>query len=205
MSDSMTEWIAAYFDDELSSERRAWVEDHLAVCADCRRELEDLRALSGLLHTGPAPVGRLSDEAFTDRVLRRLPPPQIPFWIRAFQGGLRYAPLGLFGLWAFSQAVIIVSGAVLLMMGLFPSVDGALQGLLPSGGAPAQASLLSWFQRAGMFFYLPTYSYVLSWIDGISLFIILELGVGVVFAALFMAWMAGYWSRRRFQMVESFD
>jgi hypothetical protein len=46
---------------------------------------------------------------------------------------------------------------------------------------------------------------VLSWIDGISLFIILELGVGVVFAALFMAWMAGYWSRRRFQMVESFD
>lgn len=205
MSDSMTEWIAAYLDDELSSERRAWVEDHLAVCADCRRELEDLRALSDLLRLGPAPVSRLSDEVFTAQVLRRLPPSQIPFGIRVFQSGLRYAPLGLFGLWAFSQAVIIVSSAVLLLMGLFPPVDGALQGLLPGGSVSAQADLLSWFQRAGTFFYLPALTHVLSWVDGISLFILMELGVGILFAAMFMAWLAGYWSRQRFQVVESFD
>lgn len=202
MSDSMTEWIAAYFDGELSSERRAWVEDHLAVCADCRRELDDLHALSGLLQSVPVPAGRLSEEAFNHQVLRRLPPAHIPFWNKALRGGLRYAPLGLFGLWAFSQAVVVVSGAVLLLLGLFPPANGVLQALSPASEA-AEASLFSLLFQAGTFISLPAYTNVFEWIEWFSPLIFVELALLVVFAGMFLSWFAGYWSLHRLQAAES--
>lgn len=202
MSDSMTDWIAAYYDGELSSERRAWVEDHLVVCADCRRELDDLRALSGLLHTAPAPASRLSEDEFTRQVLQRLPMSQIPFWNRALRVALRYAPLGLFAFWAFWQAVIIVSGGVLLLIGLFPTIGGRLGGPLPVGGEALEMNLLSWIEQTGLFVSMPVYTRVLNWVDGLSIFIIVELGTAIIFAVLFLAWLAGYWSQRRLQVME---
>ena len=50
-SDTLREWLGAYMDGELNTERRAWVERHLADCAECRLELDELRRLSRLLHT----------------------------------------------------------------------------------------------------------------------------------------------------------
>lgn len=43
--------VHAYHDGELSSEQREWMESHLAVCAECRQLLEELRDLSQTLST----------------------------------------------------------------------------------------------------------------------------------------------------------
>ena len=51
--------LSAYFDDQLSLEERAQFEKELAGSASMRRDLDELRQLSGLLHAQPvaqAPV-----------------------------------------------------------------------------------------------------------------------------------------------------
>jgi anti-sigma factor RsiW len=57
--------LEAYLDGEIDLMRSVELEDHLAVCADCRQSLESQRALTGLLQNGglrfAAPAG-LKDE-----------------------------------------------------------------------------------------------------------------------------------------------
>ncbi len=63
------ELLSAYLDDDLSSEERQRVDEHLAVCEDCRDELALLRLTVDALHDMPvlrAPGG------FTDAVLERI-------------------------------------------------------------------------------------------------------------------------------------
>jgi hypothetical protein len=72
-NDAVREWLGAYLDGELNAERRAWVEYHLARCAMCRHELEELRKLSSRLHADPLPVSECSADQFLERVLERLP------------------------------------------------------------------------------------------------------------------------------------
>ena len=53
-----SEDLALYAVDALRGEERARVDEHLAACAACRRELEQLRgdtALLALSTTGPRP------------------------------------------------------------------------------------------------------------------------------------------------------
>jgi anti-sigma factor RsiW len=50
--------IDAYYDGELEGEAQAAFEEHLAECADCRRDLESLRRLSG--HFATTPVSALT-------------------------------------------------------------------------------------------------------------------------------------------------
>lgn len=47
--------LSAYHDGELSPDARSRVEAHLALCAVCRRELQELRALSRLLSESRVP------------------------------------------------------------------------------------------------------------------------------------------------------
>lgn len=53
----MKELLSAYFDGELSAEKRPQVAKHLATCRECSRELEEFRGLSvmaeGLTHPEP--------------------------------------------------------------------------------------------------------------------------------------------------------
>ncbi len=51
---AMTSRIGAFHDGELDSAMRREVEQHLAVCADCRAELESLRRMSGLFGSASA-------------------------------------------------------------------------------------------------------------------------------------------------------
>jgi hypothetical protein len=65
------EWLSDLLDDALETEARAQVDAHLAECADCRRELDRLRATVSLLcaiERPQAPAG------FVDRVLEAARP-----------------------------------------------------------------------------------------------------------------------------------
>jgi hypothetical protein len=69
------EQLSALIDDALGAEARSAVEAHLATCAECRRELEQLRGTVALLRAvepARAPVG------FVDRVLEAARPAPWP-------------------------------------------------------------------------------------------------------------------------------
>ncbi|MFT3890862.1 MAG: zf-HC2 domain-containing protein [Anaerolineales bacterium] len=55
MSNHVTEWLNAYFDGELKNGKLRQVEEHLAECESCQKELEALSDLSGLLQEVPLP------------------------------------------------------------------------------------------------------------------------------------------------------
>jgi anti-sigma factor RsiW len=59
-------WLDAYVDEELAPADRQWVEGHLSICAECRRQRASLLALRGLLGQVPAHAARKpADELWT--------------------------------------------------------------------------------------------------------------------------------------------
>lgn len=55
MAEHVTELLSSYLDGQVSLPERRTVEEHLAGCAACRAELEELRQLTGLLRRLPQP------------------------------------------------------------------------------------------------------------------------------------------------------
>ncbi len=155
MTEHMNAWLNAYHDGELEGRRLRQVEEHLADCADCRVELEALRSLRALLQESPAAATAASPERFIAQVGLRLPDrPSLPGWQRALRTGWQLAPVGLFTVWAFIQAVFLLSGALTLMarfnlggdllVTIFPVGQGGLvQGLFWSIALTAVIGLLS--------------------------------------------------------------
>lgn len=146
MKGHVTAWLEAYYDGELVGFRARQVEAHLAECAVCRAQLEELGRLTALLQESPKAVEITSPERFVAQVglrvaqdgLRvaqneRLPSrPERHPWRRALEIGWQLTPVGLVGAWAFVQAVFLVAGLILL--GLHMGLGGDLAaGLLPAG------------------------------------------------------------------------
>ncbi len=128
MSEHVTAWIAAYHDGELRGARLRQVESHLHECAACQAELETLEGLSALLQESPAMPARTTSERFVAQVRLRLPPQATPSpRTRALKAGWLALPLGLLGIWAFLEAVLVVSGVALMAL---PWIGG-----LPGFGA----------------------------------------------------------------------
>ena len=65
------EWLSDLIDDALEAEARAQVDAHLAGCAECRRELERLRATVSLLRAVERPQ---APAGFVDRVIEAARP-----------------------------------------------------------------------------------------------------------------------------------
>ena len=97
-----SEDLALYAVDALRGEERARVHEHLAACAACRRELEQLRgdtALLALSTTGPRPPQR-ARQRLLDAVARE---PRVP---RIVETSPRRSWWGVLG-WAATAAVVI--------------------------------------------------------------------------------------------------
>ncbi len=61
MSEHIHEQVSQYLDNELAAAERAKFEAHLAACADCRREVEQLRALDRLVKVKDEPPKLAAD------------------------------------------------------------------------------------------------------------------------------------------------
>ncbi len=134
----VTPWLGAYHDGELHGRRLHHVKNHLARCATCRAELEDLQALTTLLQESPAAATLTPPDRFVAQMRLRLPRrPAQPAWKRVLETGWRLAPAGLLGAWAFIQVVFIVSGVLLTALRL------GLGGDLASDLLPASQRALS--------------------------------------------------------------
>jgi hypothetical protein len=194
-NDYVREWLGVYLDGALSDDRRAWVEDHLKNCPACRKELAELRALTNLLHADPAPEISLDEAAFTGQVLDRLSGQGVPRRLRALRFSLRYAPLGLFGVWAFTQAVILVSAALLQVLAVFPQAEEMFTTISPGGSGGVSSWLGSILSLSGL--NGPDLIGVqIPWLNPLAL---IFLAVLVINAVLFLAWLSALWSYRRAQ------
>ena len=126
MNEHMSAWIAAYHDGELPEARRGQVESHLQKCPACQAELEALKSLSALLQENPAMPVHTPPERFVAQVRLRLPPhPTPPASKQSLKTGWLALALGLLGMWAFLQAVLLVSGLVLRLLPWFGGLAGA--------------------------------------------------------------------------------
>jgi anti-sigma factor RsiW len=192
-NDYIKEWLGAYLDGELAGDRLAWVEEHLADCAKCQNELAELRQLSALLQADSLPDSLVDEAAFITRVEQRLSRSSQPSSRRWLRASLRFAPLGLFGVWAFSQAVFWVSSALLLSLRLFPQTAGMLAFLTPANGIGASGWMSGIFDMAD-----PLQPYFnLALIEWPGSLVLINLAVITILSILFLAWLAGLFTYRR--------
>ncbi len=206
MIEHVTDLLGAYVDGELHGLRLRQVEEHLSGCTACRKELEELRALSSLLQKSvpmeaftPADkfaanmVLQLSAQSARANAPRRATPaqPQKPlsfvWWL---------APVGVLGAWVIAQAIFSL-GSILSAA----NATGLLNNSLTWISTAPQQSL--WFSASMSLFGGQLSGASKSVLDvlndvsvtGVSLIIQLALQIGIALA--YWTWLALWWRQRK--------
>jgi hypothetical protein len=199
MNEHVTTWLGAYHDGELKGFRLRQVEAHLADCATCRAELEQLQTLTTLLQASPAAEGLTPSERFVAQVGLRLPRhPTQPVWKRTLELGWRLAPVGLLGAWVFVQTTFLVTKIVMgaLRMGLGGELAAELLPTLQPG-----LSLSKLFGSSGASLG-DVGKFIVQLLNGggpLGWGVMLNLGSLVVIGLLYWSWLASWWARRQRQ------
>jgi hypothetical protein len=197
MTEHVTAWLGAYHDGELRGHRVHQMEAHLAECARCRAQLEQLRALTVLLGASPPAVDLTPSEHFVALVGFRLRQRSEQSTSRkALEIGWRLAPLGLLGVWAFLQAVFLVAGVTLLArhLGLGGEMLASLGSASPPGPTLAETLRLS---GAGLNGLAQVGLYWLRDEAPMGWWVTLNLAAMAVISLLYGSWLASWWARRR--------
>lgn len=190
-------WLGPYLDDELTGATRLEVEQHLAACVECRAELDQLRALSTLLHEQPLPPRSIGMETFRRNVLSNIAAPRPPTWQRFLQVGWRFAPLFLFGMWAFVQAVSWIASGLLLGLRYVPAFSAevpALAALTQSGG---------WLSPEIFNGEAQQFASELFRIGSIGMLPLISLVSGLLIGLLFLGWLASWLAYHRASLPQS--
>ena len=121
------ESLSDLLDDALASEARAQIDAHLAGCADCRRELDRLRATVSLLHAVERPR---APAGFVNRVLEAARPAP---WYRRALDWLSAVRLLRFPVEA--AAVVLVASLAVYVFQVTPELRQAARPESPQGQA----------------------------------------------------------------------
>jgi len=188
MSEHVLDWIGAYHDGELHGDRLRRVEAHLRACSACQAELEALQNLAARLQASPPMPARTPPEQFVAQVRLRLPPRSapVPGRARLRQAAGLWLPLGVLTLWAFGQAVLLVSGLALGMAAVPAAIPVVLPPLPGLGALPLLVALA---QPAG-------------WGGWLAL-LVLNAGLTAAVAVLVWGCLAGWWAARETSLASS--
>ena len=203
MPEHVNQWLGAYSDGELGGARLRQVESHLAECAACRAELEQLGSLSSLLHESPAEGEFLPTERFVSNLNLNLPRrPVVTRTRRALEIGWWLVPFAVLGIWVFLQVTISLSALTL---------NASNSGLLGNSfswvqAAPPQAE---WVGIVTDFFGGPS-SFVsqmlLSRLNEADQFVDTIAGYYLwqaLLAVIYLGWLASWWFLRPAQLSNS--
>jgi predicted anti-sigma-YlaC factor YlaD len=198
MNEHVTLWLGAYHDGELRGRRLQQVEAHLAHCAACRAELDELRALTALLQESPAAQVHTSPERFVAQVgLRLARRPAQPAWKSILEVGWRMAPVGLLASWAFVQVVLAVASTILYAVRI-DVIGNAVASWLP----PFEESWLTQIAHLSGTSLNDASMAVLRLLSLLSWSTMLNLIVLLVIGLLYWSWLASWWARRQHRNVE---
>jgi hypothetical protein len=147
MSEHVHAWLNLYHDGELHGARLRQVESHLAECAACRAQLDELQTLSMLLRE-TVPTGDFtSTERFVANLTLNLPrQTETPLPRKALEIGWWLIPVGLLGTWVFLQITFSLS-SVLLAASDAGLLGGSFAWL--QGGAPQTEWFAALMQLSG--------------------------------------------------------
>jgi hypothetical protein len=198
MAKHITEWLNAYLDGELNGARVNQVEDHLAECAECRAELEEMRGLSALLRE-TAPTGEfISTERFVSNLTLNLPrQPEHSQPRKILEVGWWLTPVGILGTWLFLQVTFLLSRLVLTA-----SNAGLLGNTFASFKAnPPQAFWLETLNRIfgnqpGLISMLNRTELFVQHIEGAFFW-------QALLAIIYLTWLASWWFRQQNQLSNS--
>jgi hypothetical protein len=197
MSNHVTEWLNAYFDGELKNGKLHQVEEHLAECEACQKELEALGNVSELLHEVPLPDFP-SPERFATHVnlllpQKRTPPPQRSL----FEIGWWMIPVGLLAVWVFISTAILLGDVVNVAktLGVLDKTTASFISA-PSGMVDVSSSLgqFGMLQGNSLKWAETTETFTRSWLPQIVL--------QVAVAFLYITWFAIWWTRHTRQSRE---
>lgn len=191
MSEHASEWIPAYHDGELHGARRKSVAAHLQACPACQAELDELRALSGLLQAYSVPEPQISADRFAAQVMLRAnrPAPR-PGWESVLRAGWQASPLAIIAGWAFSQAVLWIAALVLV------AGSGGYLNLAPTPAVKVWTGPLSLASSLLMDLALEYLPWMGLGADLLQLLIFnLVLTAGT--ALLLWGWLASWWLRNQ--------
>jgi len=130
MIEHVTDLLGAYLDGELHNLRLRQVEDHLAKCAACRAELEELRGLSLLLQESVPAEALTPTDRFVANLTLNLPRRPDPVRSRtSFEFLWWLLPASTLVLWFLFQTAATLSTLVSAasMTGLFGNATAWLQ------------------------------------------------------------------------------
>jgi len=199
MNEHVTTWLEAYHDGELKGLRLRQVEAHLADCAMCRAELEQLQTLTALLQEIPAAESLTLPERFVAQVWLRLPRrPVQPVWKRTLELGWRLAPVGLLGVWVFIQAAFLVTRVVMGALRLGLGGEWAAE-LLPASQPGLSLSELLGSSGASLGDVGKFIVQLLSDGGPLGWGVMLNLVSLVVIGLLYWSWLASWWASRQRQ------
>ena len=197
MPEHISEWLGAYLDGELHGSRLQQVEQHLAECPHCLAELEEMQALSSLLHE-TAPAGDfLPTERFVANLTLNLPRQPERTQPRKFlEIGWWLTPVGLLGTWLFIQITSALSDVALF------AADAGLLGsnLAWLRGNPPQ---MGWFVAVMNLFGNQVGlvgQVALSELHEIHLFVTKAAGSllpQLILAVLYLGWLTTWWLRHQ--------
>jgi hypothetical protein len=198
MTEHVKQWLNAYLDGELRGARMGQVENHLADCAECRTELDELRGLSALLRE-TAPVGEfIPTERFVANLTLNLPrQPEHSQPRKALEIGWWLTPVGILGTWLFLQVTFFLSRLVLTA-----SNAGLLGNTFASfKGNPPQALWLETLAKL-----LGNQPGFISTLNKADLFIQNMQGAFIwqaLLAIIYLVWLASWWFRQQNQSSNS--
>jgi hypothetical protein len=199
MNEHVTTWLEAYHDGELKGLRLRQVEAHLADCAMCRAELEQLQTLTVLLQESPAAESLTPPERFVAQVGLRLPRrPMQPAWKRTLELSWRLAPVGLLGAWVFVQAVFLVTRVAMGALRLGLGGEWAAE-LLPASQPGLSLSELFGTSGASLSDVGKLVIELLSDGGPLGWGVMLNLVSLVVIGLLYWSWLASWWASRQRQ------
>jgi hypothetical protein len=197
MNEHVTQLLGAYHDGELRGKQLNEVDKHLAKCKICQDELDHLNALSEMLLTTPSPSNLSSEDTFVTQVVLRMPrKPTEPTVKKVFNLGWQAAPVGILGVWAFVQSLLMVSGILFLLLRLGFDLEPLTELVtIPAGGI--NLGMLFGFEGSGVGDLGRTAIETLlsggplGW--GVTMYLALVLILGLLYAS----WIASWWVRQR--------
>jgi hypothetical protein len=198
MSEHVLDWVGAYRDGELYGDRLRRVEAHLRACPACQSELEALQNLAAQLQANPPMPTRTPPEQFVAQVRLRLAPrsASVPGRARLRQAAGLWLPLGVLALWAFGQAVLVVSGLA-LGAGVLPA---ATYGPASWAGVPVVLPALP--AVGGALPLLVALALPAGWDGWLALW---ALNASLTGAVVMLVWgcLAGWWAARETSLASS--
>lgn len=198
MHEELHPFLNAYLDNELHGVRLQKMQAHLETCDICRNELEELRQLSALLQSAPAPEFQSADQFAVSLALTLPERKKGDQLSKASSLILWMIPMGLLFDWFIVQMVILVRDALFVAgtAGVFGPANSAVN----SGSSQplwfAVLNLLTGGRAAGS-----AVVNQVNTINGISSGFwsgfMWQLGIDVAY----LAWLAFWWFKRRPQAI----